>query len=144
MTYRAGIVVMSVFAFGSFDSFFFCWEVSCHILQIQKTRALGLGLTNTHFFNLPKPTNQPTNQPTNADFAAFSAAKLKMTAELFGFTGNRQSDKLNDKVVEANAPTFSKTLSDTVSEVFLGVGNHTSLVPTQTLIYKLYFISRKY
>ena len=71
-----------------------------------------------------------------------------MAVEPFQFIGEklvqRQSKMLKHKLVEVNAPTFSKTQSDMVSEVFLGIGNHTSLVSTQTLIYKLYSISRKY
>ena len=71
-----------------------------------------------------------------------------MAVEPFQFIGEklvqRQSKMLKHKLVEVNAPTFSKTQADMVSEVFLGIGNHTSLVSTQTLLYKLYFISRKY
>ena len=56
-----------------------------------------------------------------------------MSVEIFGLIGQKlvqtQSDKLKDE--------------PTVSEAFLGIGNHTSF-GNQTLIYKVYAIPRKY
>ena len=93
-----------------------------------------------------QPTNGPTNQPTNADLAAFSCSLLPLfkTLKMERSNGKKlaqtQSEKLKDEFVQFNAPIYSKTQLDTVSEVFFSIGNHTSLV----LIYKLYSISHNY
>jgi hypothetical protein len=59
----------------------------------------------------------------------------------FDYAVNLLREKL--ELVEVNAPTLSKTQSDTVSEAFLGIGDHTSLVFTQTLMHELYSIFHK-
>ena len=102
--------------------FFYCWEVT----------------------NQPgnQQTNQPTNQPTQISLP--SPPSIKMSAEIFAFAGQKlvqkQSNKVKDELVKANKPTSCKPQSDTVGEVFLGIGNHMSLVSTQTLIHKFWSI----